>query len=240
MTTILRVLAALVLAFVSFGVAAQSTELSVDGEPLPFEAKGSKDFSFPGRLGEGVSIFVTGLAHVPRIESNSVMRILAPDGSMAGALGCRGEGEGGGLCKVHLAKLPASGRYTVRIITPGASAARGAIAVSSDLPCEIAARGATLLRGTHPGQVARCKFTARAGERLGMSIEVGEWPAGTREITLGMSQPGGQFLLMHVVQQVMLEKGIAPRALPASGTYIVDIDAGYGTLPPLSLSLTGR
>jgi hypothetical protein len=226
----------------ALGAAAQHTELSTAGAPLRFEAHEIRYFSFPARAGEGVSVYVQALAHTPDVESNSRLQVLNPDGSLLTGKGCRAEGQGGAPCKLLLPKMPVSGRYMVGLHPPAHSVASGAIAVSEDQLCRLEARRATVVNIRRPGQVARCTLEVRAGERIGFQIGAIERSVapGNRNIVLTLRAPDGKALRSRMILERERDVSMAPQALPATGSYSVEIDPVYAALPSLTIAFTGR
>jgi hypothetical protein len=189
-----------------------------------------------------VSVYVEGLAHTPDVESNSRLQVLNPDGSFLTGQGCRAEGQGGAPCKLLLPKIPVSGRYMVGLHPPPRSVATGAIAVSEDQVCRLEARRATVVNIPRPGQVARCTLQGRVGEQIGFEIGAIERSAahGNLNIVLTLRAPDGKALRSRTILERERDISMAPQALPATGTYSVEIDPVYAALPSLTIAFTGR
>ena len=220
-------------------VAVAAAEIEIrPGDRTPFELGERTSYTFPGRMGQLLSVGLDGVRHTPAIDSNSRFHLLKPDGSAFGGLGCRDASAGGARCKLVLPPLPLSGRYTVVIEPHPKARVSGTLVLNEDLRCALARGHETRISIESAGQVARCTFEAAGSQAIVPGVAVLERDgARTDEIVLTLQPPGNMGGAMRVISPQ--EKNVVMRAwkLPSSGTYTVLVDPGFATLPSIGITL---
>lgn len=202
----------------------RSAVLDVDGalqEVSTSVAAQSRRLVFDARKGVPLGL---GLAEKtgPPAWASATVTVQGPDGGQAGFQQCTQANNG---CSLNLWAL-STGRHAI-VIAPAASGTRllaFQAALSTDSQHTLARATPLPISLLRPGQNARLSFTGTAGEVLGLLV-AGQTtlPAG-RNVYYRVHHPDGTLWKSLAVASGM----VMNLALPATGTYDVVIDAGYG------------
>lgn len=190
-------------------------------------------FRFQGTAGQNVSLGISALAYIGTSSSQASLTVFEPDGTSLTYTSCNPNAVGG-LCRLGLPNLPATGTYVVTLQPPAGVRASGSITFSADQAGSLAEGIPASVAITRTGQFLRYTFAGTAGQST--SVELAQLvtsPSGPyvyvniykpdgNSLTSGSASSGGVFINLP--------------SLPATGTYTVVVDpSGAGLAGRLSL-----
>jgi len=214
----------------------QGALLGTADAPLAFATAVNGDtarFRFQGTAGQNVSLGVAGLAYVGASSSQSNLTVFKPDGTSLTYTTCN-PNTVGGLCRLGLPNLPATGMYVVTLQPPAGVRASGNITFSADQAGTLAEGVPASVTVTRTGQFLRYTFAGTAGQST--SVELAQL----------VTSPSGPYVYVNIYKPDgnSLTSGSASSSgvfvnlpsLPATGTYAVVVDpSGAGLTSRLTL-----
>lgn len=218
--------------------------LVADGPPLEFSTTGPNEvvrFGMQVKAGEVLAIGVEGLAHNPDPD-NGVSRftVRKPDGGQLKLIGCmthatKQSGPYVPPCKMVTPRVPETGRYTVELAPPMDAMLSGRLFAITAITGTLTPGSPVHIPSMKPGQVARYTFSANAGQRVAATItDLATAPEGTK-VGVWIAPEQGYGLVSMYVAPAKVE--IQKRPIPATGTYTVMIDPGFGSVQSGELTL---
>jgi hypothetical protein len=221
----------------SFRLAAKATTRAPDGAAdIASEVNEELRFVFTAAAGDSVSVGLQDIVHSPDVDSNSRLLVLGPEGKRIGGAGCRTVARGQSRpCKILLANL-AAGDYAIVVAPPSGASVAGRLHRAADHVSKLDPSLPNRLELQAAGQVARVTFGGKAGERVGISLaNIG--PDGKALVSARLEGPPGGPALMRGASLAGTTAQIPPFELPATGTYTLVLDPGFGKLS-VEVSLT--
>lgn len=192
-------------------------------------------YRFSSTAGQNLTLGVANLAYVGTSASATYLNVYRPDRTQVGSVSC-GPTVAGGTCKVTLSNLPVTGTYGVALVPPGGVRFTGNINLSSDLAGSLIAGTPVALSATRLGQNARYTFAGTAGESTSVKVlAVSTVPAG-QTLYAKVYRPDGA-LLTSASATSTTPAFVNLGSLPATGTYTVLLEPGYGATWQAQLSL---
>ncbi|MCW0394724.1 hypothetical protein NB696_000825 [Xanthomonas sacchari] len=208
----------------SVGGAAGSYATTVPGQ--------SVYLSFSASAGQNLGL---GLSDLVMSDSASYLtvQVLAPDRSILTSQYCYATYGG---CQVNLSNL-AAGSYSVVVSPPrdGDRTMGFKALLSDDLVDSLVVGSNKVLNVARRGQNARLSFSGVAGRTLALRIFGQATTPSDRDVYYTVYAPDGSQLDSMAVQT---DKTLNLSNLPATGTYLVFVDAAYGETLTSTLSLS--
>lgn len=184
-------------------------------------------YTFNGTAGQNLGLGISGLSTTPAGGSISVV-ITSPAGYTVTS--CTAAGTGGSC---NLRNLPATGTYIVAVDPSGVASADFTLALSSSLTGTLPVNGAiATFTTTRVGQDGRYTFSGTAGQNLTVHATASTFSTlslnaqkadGSDWLTSNFSGATSDFALIN---------------LPATGTYVLNVDPISGATGNVTLGLT--
>lgn len=206
--------------------------LALDGAAVPFSLGWRAQtvrFAFDATAGQSLSLGVPGISYAGgTTTANTSVVVHKPDGTTlsTGAESCSPSATPG--CKVTLAALPASGRYTATVIGPVASALAGVALASSDLTGTFVPGTPLAFNASRAGQNARLPFAGNAGDVAVVKMYGASVVPTSQVIQLKAYRPDGSLMTSTTVSGTA-SQGLARLAFATTGTYSLVIEPRYAS-----------
>ncbi|WP_431264069.1 IPT/TIG domain-containing protein [Roseateles chitinivorans] len=208
--------------------------IAIDGAATALGGTKGLYASFTGTAGQNLGLGLSGLAFNGGASSYVYVYVSRPDGTqLVSSNACYA----GASCGLNLSRLPASGRYLVRVV-PGNSATVSAmnLTLSNDI-------GGALTAGTpravtlRSGQNAMLAVTGTAGQPATVRFKgLTTTPAG-QSINVSLLKSDGS-LMTSVAGNTSVDGGqLFVPSMPSSGSYFVFVDPDNGVPGTLSVAL---
>lgn len=187
-------------------------------------------FRFAGAAGQNVSLGISALAYIGTSSSQATLTVFKPDGNSLTYTTCNPNAVGG-LCRLGLPNLPASGTYIVTLQPPAGVRATGNISLSADQSGTLAEGVPVDVSVTRTGQFLRYTFSGTAGQSTSLELaQLVASPSGPY-VYVNVYKPDGNSLTSNSASSGGVFVNLP--SLPTTGTYTVVVD-------PSGTGITGR
>lgn len=180
---------------------------------------------FDGVAGQNLAVGIDSLAFLPTTTSSGNLSVYKPDGTVLLSQNCSTT-QAAGRCKLALTNLAASGTYSAGFSAPLGSTLSANITGSDELTGSLTLGSPASVAVTRSGQNLRYTFSGTTGDRLG--IEITGLVISQSSVGLLVYKPDGSLLSGTSSFNTANRSYVLLPSLPATGTYKVLADSGFG------------
>lgn len=186
-------------------------------------------YTFSGVAGQRYSVLPSAVT----VASTSYLNVNAPDGKLLGSVAA----STGGTSTFDFV-APESGTYTVFVDPAAANTGQIGVSLLGDATGSLALDGTVTAVSLLAGQNARYTFNATAGQNLGLGVSGLSTTPANGTVNVRVLGPTGQDLLACQGGAFSTGGECDLSALPATGTYVVEVNPLGANAASLSLTLS--